>query len=47
MTRKQVNLTEDTYQELKEKKRPGQSFDGIVQELIQNSDLPLKTEVKA
>jgi predicted CopG family antitoxin len=35
MTRKQISLKQDTYSHLEELKRQGQSFDGVIQELIQ------------
>ena len=46
MARKHVSLKEDTHQELEKAKSPGQSFDGIITELLQNHK-EQKIEVEA
>ena len=43
---KSVGIQNDTYDRLKDMKRPGQSFDGIIQELLNKSNLG-KVEVEA
>lgn len=33
-----IGIKNDVYEKLKEKKKPGQSFSGIIQELIQEAE---------
>jgi len=45
---KSLGIQNDTYDRLKDMKRPGQSFDGIIQELMNKSPEEMtKIEVEA
>lgn len=46
MARKHVSVKEDTHRKLEKAKSPGQSFDGIITELLQNRKQE-KIEVEA